>query len=231
MLDNFTLIHIGKCAGGSIIHELKNIGIQFQIVHCKKPRINNSDRLIILVRDPVERFVSAYNWRKHILDKQARSGQRLGLKHSWEFELLSLFPCVNKLVEQLDPEDPTSGIHGGISLLHLIGHVTLGFSWYLDNLLEILAPGQIIAAVAVESLTEDMRNLFEIEVRSRDKSDYPKNPFLSHESRLKLAQVFDGEYRTLRRLARHLHTGGGYSPSILVKMLDNRPIDSKYPTF
>jgi len=218
--SNFDLIHVGKCAGESVKHELNKAGIKFRPIHVQKPKADRTKRFITLVRDPADRFVSAYNWRKFILSKQALgAGNWPNLKEAWESELLNLYPSANDLIEALNPDDPTVGLHAGISLLHLIGHITIGFSWYLDTLLDEISADQMIAAIAVESASDDLRNLFGIEMKSLANANYPKDTFLSTQSRIKLANIFQGEYRTLRRLASILHAGGGYLPSPLQSYL------------
>ena len=57
------IIHIGKCGGGSLKQELKKKNKDFKACHCKKPIIEEKFKYIILIRDPINRFISAFNWK------------------------------------------------------------------------------------------------------------------------------------------------------------------------
>lgn len=218
--EPFVLIHVGKCAGGSVCHELHNAGYDFEHIHVQKPTISNDSKYVVLTRDPVSRFASAFHWRKFVLNKQTASNQESdnlqNMKARMELEFLSHFEDVNELAEMLNPDRPTQGLHGGISLVQLIGHVTLGFSWYLDDLIEATKPDQFIAAIAVESLAKDMHDVFGATVSTKDKMNYPgKAKPLSQKAKESLRRLFSNEYRTLRRLSDALHRGGGHQSEAL----------------
>jgi len=58
-------IHIGKAGGGAVQSHLRGAGIAFDPVHVSyAPRnaILSHNWVVVCVRDPVTRFVSAYNW-------------------------------------------------------------------------------------------------------------------------------------------------------------------------
>ena len=74
------LVHVGKTAGGSIRKELEASGAQwhsirqgdehfdrkFEEIHMRRVEpmfVHGSSNIVISVRNPVDRFVSAYNWR------------------------------------------------------------------------------------------------------------------------------------------------------------------------
>jgi hypothetical protein len=98
----------------------------------------------------------------------------------------------------------------------LIGHVPLGFSWYLDDLIETVRLGQIVAAICVESLARDMQSVFGISTTMHDKKVYPdKAKPLSPKAKAVLRRLFSAEYRTLHRLAGLLVDGNGYCPQPL----------------
>ncbi len=223
--EPFTLIHVGKCAGSSVSAELRAAGHAFQVIHVRKPPVEAGMIYVIVVRDPAERFVSAFQWRKYILSQQPELPHDCSMatmKHRFEQALLAQFPDANALAEAIDPHDPTAGLHGAASLVQLIGHVPLGFAWYLDALLDRIQPNQLLAALAVESLPSDMEQVFGIRLQSTEKMHYPgKSGRLSSRGRQNLEQLFDGEYRTLRRLALLLEEGGGYRPPTLQTLAQN----------
>jgi hypothetical protein len=220
----FTVIHVGKCGGGSVAAELSKAAYRFDWIHVRKPPIQPSLRYVILIRDPVERFVSAFHWRKQLLSQQTNRLQEQTLqtmKQRFEHQLLMQFSHASEFAELVNPDDPTAGLHGGISLVQLIGHVPLGFAWYLDGLLDAVEPRQLVAAIAVESMAADMLSVFGIPISQRDKMNYPgKNTDLSTQGRRNLEQLFAGEYRTLQRLSQQLMAGGGHRPALLERLAD-----------
>ncbi len=68
-LPSVRLLHIGKCGGTTIRHAFFSAGVGLDQYHMKKPdpqKIN--EWLIVWVRNPYDRFVSAFNHSKAILD-------------------------------------------------------------------------------------------------------------------------------------------------------------------
>ena len=58
-------VHIGKAGGGAVQMQLRSAGISFDAVHLSYTPSNailSHDWIVVGVRDPVARFVSAYNW-------------------------------------------------------------------------------------------------------------------------------------------------------------------------
>ncbi len=58
-----SLIHIGKCGGGSLKAALQKAGIagRYRIFHVSQPVFRKNMRYIILARNPLERAISAFN--------------------------------------------------------------------------------------------------------------------------------------------------------------------------
>ena len=56
----YTYIHIGKTGGSYISEQCHNVK-NFNVVHMSKPQYDSSWQYIIWIRDPVARFISAFN--------------------------------------------------------------------------------------------------------------------------------------------------------------------------
>lgn len=71
--ENETLfLHVGKAGGGTVFHELLNANIPFRRCHphpCPPSLFQNFSTILVTIRDPVDRYVSAFNWRSHLLCK------------------------------------------------------------------------------------------------------------------------------------------------------------------
>lgn len=202
----FDLVHVGKCGGISVVVELQAHGFRFDHVHMRRPTYAADRRYVVLVRDPVSRFVSAFNWRKHLLGNDllpgAHTADAIGrLRHRAERELLAEFQDVNAFAERLTC--PTGFDVSALStLMQLIGHVPQGFSWYLDDLLAAIAPGQLAGVIATERLADDFAAMFGFRLVAENHRHYASSgSTVSPVGRANLAREFRGEYRTLGRLA------------------------------
>ena len=60
---DIVFIHIGKCGGSSVIEELKRKNIKFIEKHVGKVKFRNNKKYYIIIRNPISRFVSAFDWR------------------------------------------------------------------------------------------------------------------------------------------------------------------------
>jgi hypothetical protein len=202
----FDLVHVGKCGGSSIVAELRSRGFCFEHVHMRRPIAEAGRRYLVLVRDPVARFVSAFNWRRHLLGQDLLPAARkqdpiARLRHQAEWDFLSQFGDVNEFAERL-VRTGEYDVSAMVTLMHLIGHVPQGFGWYLGDLLDRLEPGQLMGAIATERLGDDCEAVFGFRPTAvRNRNHDPRQTILSPQARGNLAREFGTEYRTLRRLA------------------------------
>ena len=65
------LIHVGKCGGWNITSKFRKNGININSLHVHNKnilerinKINNSKIICLLLRDPVKRFISIFNFWK-----------------------------------------------------------------------------------------------------------------------------------------------------------------------
>lgn len=202
---SFGLVHVGKCGGGTVEHELRARNYTFDHYHMRRPVYRRDFSYVILVRDPVSRFISAFNWRYYLLsagefhntyypDPLAR------LRHQFELEFLSRFEDVNAFAEQLARQGKFD-VTPGSTLMMLIGHVMHGFQWYLDELLNRMHPGQLVGIITTENLADDFEALFGFHPVKESHRHYPsRSTALSEAGRTNLARELDAEYKTISRL-------------------------------
>ena len=202
----FDLVHVGKCGGSTIVEELRARGFQFEHVHMRRPVGEAARRYVVLVRDPVARFVSAFNWRKHLLGNDQLPAARqtdpmARLRHAAELEFLSHFADVNAFAERLvQPQE--YDVSPMLTLMALIGHVPQGFEWYLGHLLGRIQPSQLLGVICTERLADDCEVVFGFRPTvERNRLSGAPPAALSPAGKANLAREFESEYRTLRRLA------------------------------
>ena len=155
--NKIAVVHVGKCAGESVIRSLKkNLpSNHFDIFeyHCFDANrllselVNQQHELssvyfVICTRDPLERWISSFNWDLHniILSKS---------KHS---ELHKKYPNVHELVEELCCDDPDEDA----LKLSRFGHMGMGISWYLPYEVFCELPHERTYCVRTENIDSDL---------------------------------------------------------------------------
>ena len=202
----FDLVHVGKCAGSTLDTDLRAQGFHFTRHHMRRPRAQAGHRYVVLVRDPVARFISAFNWRYHLhsenlLPPHHQEAQMMAMRQRMEWEFLSQFRDVNDFAERL-VRNGDKDVSAMTTLMQLIGHVPQGFSWYLDDLLQQIAPQQLTGVIATERLAHDVDTVFGFRpVSELNRRSGERSVSLSAEGRANLVRELAGEYATLGKLA------------------------------
>lgn len=210
----FCLIHVGKCGGGTVRMELRRQGFPFRNFHLVAPEPVPGEGYVVLVRDPVRRLVSAFNWRRQIYSK----GLRLtppGSRQAMESEFLNRFEGIHDLAEQLGTlRGPALEVLRARTLE--IGHVRKGFVWHLQGLLASASDIRILAVMAQETLAADMQAVFGVELQQAvNVGDPEASTELTPTGQASLVGLMVDEYRCLARLADRVRSDGGYLPSLL----------------
>jgi hypothetical protein len=137
-------IHIGKCGGVSVRLMLRQNSLSFKTTHTVRTdliKVKNQEYLIS-VRNPIDRFCSAFYWRKIKMEKQ-------GQRYRGEKDFLDSHENINSLIANLD-ELRYNYIH----------HASEGFDWYLKDFIKIITPKNIKGILFLNSLQEDFDNIF-----------------------------------------------------------------------
>ncbi len=160
------LIHIGKCGGSTVRSELAKGGFKYVKKHVQRIDFDQHKKYIIVIRNPIERFVSAFNWRyKLVVSEQIQPDRFEGEKI-----LLEKYKTANNLAENiynqtgeqhLDFRKPENYIH----------HITEDIDFHIGKFLSQCKRENIIAVLATETLKKDLKNHFDIELESH----YRKN--------------------------------------------------------
>lgn len=134
---NILFVHVGKCAGETIMHALLNqLSDEFAMyeMHVYDANIRiaevvkaNPEGLIYLVakRDPVARYVSSFNWDKHNLFLKGT------LKGTRCEDFYHRFPSVNALLSGLSAADPVDRLMA--EEFSRFAHMGMGQAWYTPS--------------------------------------------------------------------------------------------------
>jgi hypothetical protein len=157
-------VHVGKCAGESILKTLGAIlplEIPIFEMHCydanhriRDVAASENEDVIFLIakREPVARFVSAFNWDKYNL---YLSGKLKGKPAEIWYDTM---PTINDLAAGLRCEDPDLRLMA--ERFSQFAHMHMGQSWYTpDEVLDML-PRERTFVTDIASLKADLGRLF-----------------------------------------------------------------------
>lgn len=200
---NIVLIHIGK-TGGTYIKEKLSIIYNKKIkqYHCRSKNYltkDNDEQYIIWIRNPISKFVSAFNYintiinlkRKDLNDKQKQNKSikwLLELKHIYNnynptyLKFIKILNTPNKLAESLFSPDPEiAKMVKVIMTTEIFNHLKCSIGWYLNNGEFIKKHNDKILFVGrQETLDEDFSKLCQkLEINNIDSSNKINENILS----------------------------------------------------
>jgi len=169
-------IHIGKCGGTTLLKALNssseiNKFSQRVTIHLHKPPIMKKARYIIVIRNPVKRAISAYNWRyEHLIKNKGKTNLLSG-----EYKVLSKYKNINDLAENLFINNKAN--KKAHEDFRKIRHLREDISFYLKELLQKINKNQIFAVFSTEVLDHDIYKLLKIKNNSyENKNNHKTNP-------------------------------------------------------
>jgi hypothetical protein len=199
-------IHIGK-TGGSTIHEiLKQKNINFAEYHLKKPYKEN-EKYIIWLRNPLSRFVSAFNYISHLVNFDCTNKipsditnknclyypfirRKILKKTEYVFnkkydDLVKSFKTANDLAEGLASSIPEIKRRALELMNYDFENIHRGIGWYLNNGRFVNNPKRKIIFVGKqETMKEDIEKLSKIiNVKLNTEHVVRKNIFSQTESK------------------------------------------------
>jgi len=179
-IDNLKFIHIGKCGGTAINQHFFNSGIHIEEYHLIKPKLSNVDYYFSWIRNPIKRFVSAFNHSKNILDFEIKncdaenlnldncpapakilSRIRTGIAFEDGYDkLVQTFENANELAESLSSSNKILKDKAKCLMNHPEEHIFKGIGWYLHNGLFIEKFQKQISLIGrLEHMNDDFKKL------------------------------------------------------------------------
>jgi len=159
-----TLVHIGKCGGESIKTILKNLNITFETIHIKECIFNSNKKYLIMLRNPINRFISAFYWRyKLVINDKLQSDRFKGEK-----EILEYYKSANNLAENIFNFDINK------SYIH---HIKEDIYFYIGEFLKNCKKENIIGIITTETINNDILKIFNIHntIHKNKSYSYDKN--------------------------------------------------------
>ncbi|MFD3322135.1 phytanoyl-CoA dioxygenase family protein [Alteromonas macleodii] len=196
---------------------LTDCSLSFKEYHCfdadvevKKVILNqnSNDFFVISVRDPIDRYISAFNWE--IFEKV--QGEK-PLHKKWE-ELFDSFANANEMAEALSGSPAERELSNyGFTESHL--HFHLGIAWHLPIECVCQLPKERTIVIKTETFNTDIRRMLKMlgktsveldTVKNKDSKQFlsqlnVKDPkYLSNKAKENLKKVLKSDYDVLNKL-------------------------------
>lgn len=205
MKNDIIFIHIGKCGGTTIKNSIKKIlslkSPPFPFVHLKQIKYNEDDLYIICIRNPIRRFVSAYNWRKHLLNLRPD-------KNLAEKLFLDSYKNINELCEQLyingelnNRLDKNINMEYDHTVKKHPSHLGTSIYWYLKDILKNCSKHNILGIITTENIEEEFYDLFNCNlVKQMKKRNKKYSNYLSKKAQDNLRKYLEKDYECIQKL-------------------------------
>lgn len=205
------VVHIGKTCGSSLQSFLGNNRVTHSSIHVHPvplEAVAKYDKIIIAVRDPMARFVSAFNF------------QYEAQPHGWYRPLYTCFKTANSFAIGVDDRNECGQVARHILRMppkQFAGHITSGLCYYLGGMIDILRDKQVFI-VRTKYCERDAKSMMgwlgypvlspqmpkkqaEHTVKKFNASDTLKT-HLSSEGVDNLKRYLEDEYRLLRAIVK-----------------------------
>ncbi|MBN21912.1 MAG: hypothetical protein CL678_11590 [Bdellovibrionaceae bacterium] len=193
-MDNLAIIHIGKCGGSTVLDELKFNKIKHAKIHMQEAIYQPNKKYVIVIRNPIKRFISAFNWRYYLV---CDSRQQFD-KYNNEKTILNKYKNVDNLCNDLKINPHI--FNGSPSSGNYIHHLKEDINFYLKNFIKKCPKKQIFGIICTETLKKDMKNVFNIDVTLHKKNNSKYNKNITNENYKILKSYLKNDYIIIHKM-------------------------------
>lgn len=215
-MQSFYFIHVGKCGGTSIRtalsskellkHTVEPVNITW--CHCRKPELIDTLPYYVCLRNPIDRFVSAFNWIYYrvITPTYEPTLHKRYVTRNPSVEDFAFYDNdVNKMAEQLYDNDGALNekahnitmARGRDKLGKFGGQMSWDITFYLEELLK--SEIKITGVIAFPTLEEDAKHHFGIELGCFKKNQLG-NKTLSKLGYKNLRRYLDNDFKCIKAI-------------------------------
>jgi hypothetical protein len=180
---NLSFLHVGKCGGTSLMQTFVQNGIKLNEYHLNWNRNAIAENHFTWVRNPISRFVSAFNHSKSVLNFELNGldPEKLTLKNCpspgriYNFfsrgymfepvydELIHSFETANELAESLSSNNSELKERAFALMNNANQHIFKGLGWYFKNG-ELIPrkPTKLLMVGKMEQMNDEFKKLVEL---------------------------------------------------------------------
>ena len=222
-----TFIHIGRCSGSSIMDEIKTPNgyntipyTHINEVHMREPFYSKYENYVIIIRNPIDRFVSAFNWSYYRLETPSYNVNAYDnyVKNNPDIDKFNYYKNANFIGENIYDENGELNleIHEFINQKgrteqrkYTICQLGFGIDKYLGNFLNFLENDildlsfcAIPKIISYHSLKNDCKDIFNINLEShlKETSNTKYNKNLSEKACENFEKYFQKDFNCIERL-------------------------------
>lgn len=199
-------IHIGKCGGTSVrqavysSQKVRSLYDEIRTIHVARPIFRRNVDYLVVIRNPIERAISAFNWRfKIVVEQSTQSSRFKGEKNS-----LLKYKTLNNLAESLYNESGNLCAVADYDY-RSIHHLREGIDFYLHHQFFALPSNLIYGVIIQSSLTQDCARLLDVDFvpeknKNSSRSVKSRATNLSSLARTNLRKYLYKEYRCILQM-------------------------------
>jgi hypothetical protein len=192
-MNNIEVIHIGKCGGSTVRSELQQKKIKFSQTHLREAKYNKDKNYIIVIRNPIKRFISGFYWRYKLVCDDKTQEHRF----KNEKDILNKYKNVDNLCNDLkiNPNLFNSG--------NYIRHLKEDIYFYLHSFIEKCPKKQILGVICTETMEDDMKNIFDINISLHHKNNNKYNKTITNDSFEILKTHLKNDYMIIEKMYKY----------------------------
>lgn len=194
-------IHIGKCGGATVNQAIETSPViaeafdQVAVTHVARPVYKARNRYLFVVRNPIDRAISAFNWRHRLVHEEAHADTRF----PGEAEVLMQYGSLEALALALYEGDRL--VPRVAKDFRRIHHLREDVAFYLEPAIGVITPEQVFAVLCQETLDEDIETYLRVPTPGRVHDNRSKTikgkTQLSDQARVNLGRVLEQDFAAL----------------------------------
>ncbi len=160
-------IHIGKCGGATVNRAIDTSPLiaetfdHVTVSHVARPVYKARNRYLFVVRNPIDRAISAFNWRLRLVHEEARPDHRF----PGEARVLAKYGSLETIALALyDNGVLVPDVAQDFRRIH---HLREDMAFYLEPAMDVINADQVFAVLCQETLDADIEALLGVPTPGR----------------------------------------------------------------
>lgn len=199
--NKLVIVHIGKCGGSTVKNELDFKKIPHIHLHMYKAIYKPQNSYIIIIRNPIQRFISAFYWRHYLITNKLIDKKKKGKTYlapygnlEGEKDFFNKYNNVNDLCKDI-------ALNSNIlDDFKVVNHMNMGIYFYLENLIDTCPRKNILGVICLETISYDMKKIFNINIKSHNKNNNGYSKDITPQNYNILKIYLDKDYQIIEKM-------------------------------